>query len=380
VTAPASGTYDVVVAGLGGMGSAAAAHLARRGVRVLGLDPNPPAHDQGASHGETRIVRQVYFEGAGYVPMLLRSTELWGQLERDAGVRLVTRCGALFLGDPRSRVFSGSLSTAEHWDLPHEQLDHVEIAERFPAFRPAEAVGGIYEASAGFTRPEHTVAAHLRLAAEAGAELRHGEPLVSWDETADGGVAVRTEAGSYSAGHLVVAPGRWAPELLAGRVSGVDVQPRTQHWFVPDGDATRVRPDRMPAWVWEREDGTETYGAPLAGPPEGGVKLAIHHCRTKAPAEFTVDEVRAAVEPVMPGVAHRHVRSVACWYAMTPDEAFVLGAMPGSAGAVTVACGFSGHGFKFAPVVGEVLADLATTGSSRFDLAMFDPLRPALAG
>jgi sarcosine oxidase len=370
-------SYDVVVAGLGGMGSAAAATLAARGLRVLGLDPNPPAHDQGASHGETRIVRQVYFEGAAYVPLLLRSTELWERLEQDADVRLVTRCGALFLGDPHSRVFAGSLATARHWDLAHEQLDHREIAARFPAFRPPEGVGGIFEELAGFTRPEQTVAAQLRLAAAAGADLHHGEPLVSWAETPDGGVEVRTAGGEYSAGHLVVAPGRWAPDLVGMR--GVDVQARSQNWFVPDGDASRVDPERMPAWVWERPDGTETYGAPLAGPPDGGVKVAIHHSRGKAPADFTVAEVRAAVEPVLPGVAHRHVRSVACWYAMTPDEAFVVGPLPGCS-AVTVACGFSGHGFKFTPVMGEVLADLATTGSSAFDLSIFDPQRPALAG
>ena len=371
-------SYDVVVAGLGGVGSAAAAHLARRGRRVLGLDPYPPAHDQGASHGETRIVRQVYFEGTAYVPLLLRSTELWSALERDAEVSLVTRCGALFLGDPASRVFSGSLATARHWDLPHEQLDHREVAQRFPAFRPPPDVGAIFEAVAGFTRPEATVGAHLRVAAAAGADLHHGEPLGSWAETGDGSVRVTTAAGTYDAGHLVVAPGRWAPELLAGRVDGVDVQPRVQHWFVPDGDGDRVDPARMPAWVWERGDGTETYGAPRAGLPDGGVKVAIHHSRGKAPADFTLDEVRDAIEPVLPGIPHRHVRSVKCWYAMTPDEAFVLGALPGSSGAVTVACGFSGHGFKFTPVLGEVLAQLAVDGSSTFDLSIFDPPRPAL--
>jgi sarcosine oxidase len=364
-------TYDVVVAGLGGFGSAAAYHLARRGLRVLGLDPRAGAHSEGSSHGESRIVRQVYFEGASYVPLLLRTYELWAALEEYAGAPLLRRTGGLFLGAPGTRVLAGSVETAEAWGLDHEVLDTAEIAGRFPALRPPAGTLGLYEPQAGVVGPEAAVAAHLRAAAAAGAELRHDEAVTAWTPHGSG-VQVTTTRGSHAAASLVVAAGKWAPDLLAGLGLPLVVERRVQHWFAP-AVASDFVPGRLPVWIWDLADGTSLYGAPAVGDgPE--VKAAVHFSTTRPPADWTPAEVAGTLSGLFPGLGDRHVRSAACWYTLTPDENFVIGQHP-SAEAVVVACGFSGHGFKFTPVVGEVLADLVVDGSTSYDLSLFDPKR-----
>lgn len=360
-------TYDVVVAGLGGVGSAAAAALARRGQRVLGLDRFPPAHDQGASAGETRIVRRAYFEGAGYVPLLHRAYELWDDLG------LLTRTGALFLGAESSRVLGGTLATARHWDLPHELLDAAQVHRRFPAFTPPPGTAGLLETDAGFVSPEAAVRVQLDRAAAAGADLRHDEPLVSWTETGDG-VRVVTARGAYDAGTLVVAPGRWAVELLPDLPVPLRVEPRTVSFFDPV-DASPFALGRFPVWIWERPDGTAPYGFPHVG---SGVKAAVHSSRVRPGGDWTGDDVAELVAPLLPGLGGRIVRQMPCTYTLTPDEHYVVGRLPGS-DRVLVACGLSGHGFKLTPVLGEALADLAVDGDTRHDLSLFDPRRVAAA-
>lgn len=363
-------TYDVVVAGLGGFGSSTAYHLARRGLRVLGLDPRPAAHAEGSSHGESRIVRQVYYEGAAYVPLLQRTYQLWDELRAPDGAPLLRRTGGLFIGSAGSRVLAGSVETARRWDLDHEVLDAVEVARRFPSVRPPADALTLYEPTAGVVGPEVAVAAHLRAASRAGAELRHDEAVTGWEAT-DDGVRVTTTRSSHDAGALVLAPGRWAPELASGLGVPLVVEERVQHWFAPAAPGDFV-PGRLPVWLWELADGTSMYGVPSVG-PDGAVKAAVHFS-ARAPGSWTAGELAAALAPLLPGLGDRHVRSAQCWYTLTPDEHFVIGPHP-SSGRVLVACGFSGHGFKFTPVVGEVLADLVVDGSTSFDLSLFDPLR-----
>ena len=364
-------TYDVVVAGLGGFGSSAAYHLARRGLRVLGLDPRPGAHTEGASHGESRIVRRVYFEGAAYVPLLQRTYELWDDLRRPDGEPMLLRTGGLFMGAAESRVLAGSVATARHWDLEHEVLDAVEVARRFPAVRPEPGTLALYEPDAGVVSPEAAVTAHLAAAAGAGAELRHDEAVTAW-AAGDGHVTVTTTRGSHDAGALVLAPGRWAAGLVDGIRAPLVVEERVQHWFAPANPAD-FAPGRLPVWLWEAPDGTSFYGVPSVG-TVGSAKAAVHFSE-RPPAQWSATEVAAALAPLLPGLGDRHVRSAPCWYTLTPDENFVIGAHPASA-RVLVACGFSGHGFKFTPVVGEVLADLVVNGSTTYDLSLFDPMRP----
>jgi sarcosine oxidase len=366
-------TYDVVVAGLGGFGSATAYHLAARGRRVLGVDPNPAGHGSGASHGESRIVRQAYFEGSAYVPLLRRTYELWQQLVRDAGEPLLVESGGLFLGRPGTRVFDGSLASARDWDVPHEVLDADEVAARWPAFRPPAGTAALYEPQAGVAAPERTVLAHLRLAAEAGADLSHGVAVLGWEPTGEG-VRVRTSAGVVEAGALVLAPGRWAPELLAELALPLRVERRVQHWFRPAGGVAAYEVGRFPLWIWDRDDGTAPYGVPAMAGPDGGVKASVHYSSVRPAGDWSVPEVAQLLGELLPGMPDRHLRAVDCTYTLTPDEHFVVGRHPGAT-RVVLACGFSGHGFKFTPVLGEVLADLATGEAPAFDLAMFDPGR-----
>jgi sarcosine oxidase len=363
-------TYDVAVAGLGGFGSATAYHLASRGLRVLGLDRYPPAHDLGASHGESRIMRQAYFEGTAYVPLLRRTAQLWERLGADVGSPVLRRTGGLFLGREGTRVFEGSLASARDWDIEHEVLDAAEVAVRFPALRPPAGTAALFEPTAGVVGPERAVAAHLTLAARAGADLRHDEPVVSWSAT-DAHVRVETSSGTYSVGALVLTPGRWAGELLADLAMPLRVEQRVMHWFRP-ADVAPFAIGAFPLWIWDCADGTAPYGVPAVDGEN--VKVAVHYSTIKPPEEWTPDDLADLLAELLPGLGRDHVRSAPCTYTLTPDENFVVGRHP-AYDSVVLGCGFSGHGFKFTPVLGEVLADLATGGATTYDLSMFDPRR-----
>jgi len=378
-------SYDVIVVGLGGMGSAAASHLAARGQRVLGLERHTPAHDKGSSHGGSRIIRQSYFEDPAYVPLLLRSYELWEQLERDSGSDVLTLTGGLFLGRADSLTVAGSLRAAREWDLPHELLDDAQVRARFPTFSMGADEVALYEAKAGFVRPEAAVAAHLALADRAGADLHFGEPVLSWESTTSG-VRVVTGVGAYEAGRLVIAPGAWAPQLLADLGVPITVERQVMYWFEPVGGVGPYTADQHPIYIHEDPDGVQIYGFPAIDGPECGAKVAFfRHGRVCTPdtidRDVHDDEVatmRARTAVPLPRLPGQFLKAATCMYSNTPDQHFVLAQHP-EHGNVTVACGFSGHGFKFVPVVGEVLADLATTGSTEHPITLFDPRRPALA-
>jgi sarcosine oxidase len=375
-------SYDVIVLGLGGMGSAAAAHLAARGQRVLGLERFGPAHDQGSSHGGSRITRQAYFEDPAYVPLLLRAYELWDQLAADSGTDVLVRTGGVFLGRPDSRTVAGSLGAAREWGLEHELLDAAEVRRRFPTLAPADDEVGMFEAAAGFARPEATVTAHLDLAAARGAELRFGEPALSWTATPGGGVRVRTATGEHEAGALVVSPGSWAPEVLAGLGLPLVVERQIMYWFQPSGGTGAWTPDRHPIYIHEAADGTQIYGFPAIDGPRGGVKVAFFRkgivCTPdtidRTVHDHEISEMRDRVAELLPALDGPCLHSATCMYSNTPDEHFVIARHPDSAN-VTVACGFSGHGFKFVPVVGEILADLAIDGATSHPISLFDPNR-----
>ncbi|MGP4111619.1 N-methyl-L-tryptophan oxidase [Streptomyces sp. 4N509B] len=375
--------FDVIVLGVGGMGSAAAHHLAARGARVLGLERFGPVHRQGSSHGGSRIIRQSYFEGSAYVPLLLRSYELFERLERETGRDITLLCGGLMLGRPDSQAVAGSLHSATVWDLPHEMLDAAEIRRRFPTLAPDDDEVALHERRAGLVRPEETVAAQLERATAAGAQLRFDEPVTDWEVTA-GGVRVRTATGGvYTAGHLVVTPGAWAPSVLAGLGVPFTVERQIIHWFEPTDGTAAYAPERQPIYIWEKA-GTpsQVYGFPAIDGPDGGVKVAFFRrgqpCdpetidRTVHPEEVAeMAEHAGRLLPTLPG---RPLRSVTCMYTTTPDEHFVIAPHPAHR-EVTVACGFSGHGFKFVPVVGEILADLALDGETGHPIELFDPRR-----
>jgi sarcosine oxidase len=374
--------YDVIVVGLGGMGSAAAYHLAARGQRVLGLEQFGPVHDRGSSHGGSRIIRQSYFEDPAYVPLLLRAYELWERLERDTGRDIFSLTGGLFVGRQDSRTFSGSLRASRQWDLPHEVLDADEMRRRFPTLSPRDDEVGLYEAKAGFARPEATIAAHLQLAERHGADLRYEEPVQRWEALAGGGVQVLTGDGTHTADRLVICPGAWAPGLLADLGLPFTVERQVMYWFQPEPGVAAFQPERHPVYIHEDPSGTQIYGFPAIDGPEGGAKVAFFR-RGQICTPETIDRqvhpeeivaMRDHLTGILPTLPGRFLRAATCMYTNTPDQHFVIANHPEHP-QVTVACGFSGHGFKFVPVVGEVLADLATTRSTAHPISLFDPRR-----
>ncbi|MDT5106389.1 MAG: sarcosine oxidase [Mycobacterium sp.] len=372
-------SYDVIVIGLGGMGSAAAYHLAGRGQRVLGLEKFTPAHDKGSSHGGSRIIRQSYFEDPAYVPLLLRAYELWEDLARDSGQEVYRITGGLFLGPADCLTVAGSLRASQQWSLPHEVLDAAQVRSRFPNFTPQPDDVGLYEAKAGFARPEMTVAAHLDLAAGAGATLRFGEEVLGWSESATG-VTVTTGTGTYTAGQVVICPGAWAPQLLAELGIPITVERQVLYWLDPVGGTAPF--EDQPIFINENAHGMQIYGFPAIDGPDGGVKVAFFR-KGQVCTPDTIDRVvhpgeiaamRDRVTELLPALAGECVHSATCMYSNTTDEHFVITRHPDYAN-VTVACGFSGHGFKFVPVVGEIVADLATTGTTAHPIGLFDPQR-----
>jgi len=376
---------DVIVIGLGGMGSAAARELARRGQRVIGIEQFGPAHPFGSSHGGSRIVRKAYFESPAYVPLLMRSYELWDELSAEFGERLFHRCGALMIGEPTSPVVAGARASAERWRLPYELLDAAALRRRYPQFRLPPGQLAVFEADAGYALPEATVLAQLELALDAGAELWF-ETAVESVELGPQGVHVTLADEEVVAPKVVLATGAWA-----GQLAGLDdrlplaATRQTVHWFaaaVPDDFA----PDRFPVYLWDvpGEQYVQLYGFPRL-PGEDAVKAALYRAPKGEPVDpdrldRTVTErdygpARELLARSLPGLDGPPVRSSVCMYPGAEGDDFVLGVHPGSSGRVVLAVGFSGHGFKFVPVVGEIVADLVMQGRSRLDLDFLAPGR-----
>jgi sarcosine oxidase len=361
--------YDVAVVGLGAMGSHAALELASRGRRVLGLDRHRPPHTLGSTHGKTRIIREAYFEQPLYVPIVQRAYELWRRLEERSGARLLTVTGGLMLGARDCAVVAGARASALEHGLPFEELSAREVRERFPAYALPEDHTAVFEPRAGFLEPERAVEATLRLAADAGAELRFDEPVLGWN---DG--AVRTAAGEYAADRLILSVGPWLPELVPELAGVFTVARQPLLWLEPRRPELFV-PERFPIFVWEWEPGWAFYGFPDVG---DGFKIAIHHHGEPTTPNSVERELRPADEEAIRALVRRYfpagdgeLREAAiCLYTNTPDEHFVIDRLPGDE-RVIVASPCSGHGFKFAPAIGEVLADLATDKEPRFDLTPF---------
>ncbi|HEY8394571.1 MAG TPA: N-methyl-L-tryptophan oxidase [Thermaerobacter sp.] len=368
--------YDVIVIGLGGMGSAIAYHLARRGRRVLGLDRFTPPHDFGSSHGRSRIIRQAYFEHPAYVPLVLRAYELWRALEKDAGEELLVETGGLMIGTPDSEVVAGTTESAQQHGLSYRMLSPEDVGRWFPAFRLEPDEVAVYEESAGVLFPERCVEAHLRLARQAGAELRFGEPVESW-VAGDSSVSVRTSSGRYQAERLVLAAGPWNPDLLGMELS-LEVERQVSCWFRP-AERPEWFEERFPIFVWQLDGERALYGLP--GLQGEGIKVGFHHGgETGHPDRLSREVGSADVEPLrevlrrrLPLLDGEPERAAVCFYTNTPDKHFLLGVHPQHA-PVVIAGGCSGHAFKFCPVIGEAVADLVE-GKERRDLALFDPRR-----
>ena len=387
VTARSVGrVYDVIIVGLGGMGSAAAYHLARRGQRVLGIERFTPAHDLGSSHGRSRLIRQC--EDPAYVPLAQRAYELWRDLEQSSGEALLLVTGGLYLGPPGCLMLTDAQAAADRWDLPHEFLAAAEIQRRFPTFVPTGDTVALFEPTAGVLRPELAVATHLRLAGHAGADLHFTEPVKGWSAIQGEGITVVTGAATYRTERLVLCPGPWAPTLLEDIGVPFATQRLVETWFQPEGGVTPFLPDRHPFWMWDLGSGGQRpgvpgflYGAPAIDGPDGGVKLSRvdeQPCsaetvdRVVTTAEL--EEVASLLRPRLAVRLGAAARASVCMWTNTPDHHFVLAVHP-RCPEVVVAGGCSGHAFKFLPVIGEILADLAIDGKTTHPISLFDPAR-----
>ena len=373
---------DVVVVGLGAMGSHALWRLARRGVRVTGVEQFAPGHDRGSSHGESRIIRTAYAEGAGYVPLVLYAWRLWDELEARSRQRLLERCGGLMLGAPDSPWVRGAIESATEHGLRHELLSSAQLRERFPQHRVDDDTVGFFEAAAGAVRPERGVVEAVRAARAAGAEVLDGRTVLEIvpDEHRP---AVRLADRTLVASHVVVAAGAWAARLLPGLDLRLRVVRRVQAWFRARSPEA-FSPRSFPVFVRHQRGGDGTwYGFPtLDG---ASVKVALHFWPgidepvdpvegPRPPDAADAAQVAAIVETTLPDLRARPVRMQSCIYTLTPDEHFAVGRrrdLPG----LTLLAGFSGHGFKFAPVLGEAAAELALTGGTDLPIEQFDPHR-----
>ncbi|HEU5295825.1 MAG TPA: N-methyl-L-tryptophan oxidase [Burkholderiaceae bacterium] len=366
--------HDVAIVGLGAMGSAAALALSRRGADVIGFDRFTPPHTWGSSHGDSRIVREAYFEDPVYVPMVQRAYELWRELEQLSGAALLQPTGGLMVGEPGCVLVDGALRSARQHRLPHELLSADEIRARFPVLNPEPGMVGVWEPRAGVLAPEACVKAQLEQARRHGATLRFGEPVSRW-QADDTGIEISTAVARYRARQLIVSAGAWVASLMPGMRLPFRVERQVLHWFEPRADADAFTPRRCPVHLWQFDGDRFFYGLPDIG---AGIKLAFHHRgelttadtvrREVAPAE--VDEVRRAARRFVPAADGRVLASTVCLYTNTPDEHFWIDRHPEHPD-VLVASPCSGHGFKFAPVIGEILADLAERKTPRFDLDAF---------
>ena len=361
-------SYDVIVIGLGGMGSATAGEIARRGHTVLGLEQFAFDHTRGSSHGQSRIIRQAYFEHPDYVPLLKAAYAGWDRLAESTSEELINRCGLILSGPATGEVIAGTREAATRHQLPLEDLHRDAAQQRYPAFHFAEGDVILNEAQGGYLRVEACVAAHLAQARTHGAELHEAEPVQRWE--CDGaGVSVTTERGVYRASRLVLCAGSWTGPLLASLALPLEVRRVVTAWF-PTSSPAYTLEKGCPVFAFQTPEGFY-YGFPKLD--ARGVKLACHAPGLPVGDPTTVDRLvtEADVAPLQ-AFARQYLRDLApvpsdstvCLYTMSPDGHFIIDRHPEHE-QVTFAAGFSGHGFKFCPAIGEILADLSTAGKSQ---------------
>ena len=368
------GRFDAIVIGVGGMGSAAVYHLARRGRRTLGLEQFDIPHDRGSSHGTNRIIRLAYWEHPSYVPLLRRAYELWRDLEHAAGERLLVITGGIDAGPKDCRTVEGSLRSCDLHHLPHETLDAAELHRRFPGYRLSREMVAVYQPDGGFVLSERAIVAHVMAALALGAEVHAREPVLAWEPDGDG-VRVRTSRGAYTADRLVITAGPWAARLVPALARAAVPERQVLLWAQP------LRPEffrlgAFPVFNMEAPEG-RFYGFPIFGIP--GFKIGKYHHREERTDADRVDrEIHPEDEAVLRDGIRRYfpdadgptMAMTTCLFTNSPDEHFILDRHPEHPN-VCLAAGFSGHGYKFCSVVGEIMADLALEGRSAFDLSLF---------
>ncbi len=380
---------EVIVLGLGAMGSAALYQLAKRGVDVVGIDQFSPPHSRGSTHGDTRLTRQAIGEGEAYTPLALRSYELWDEIEKETGQPLLTRTGGLIITDPQrpSRAhgnadFMGNtLRSAQKYGIGHERFSTQDIRDRYPQFKLRGNEIGYFEYNAGFLRPERCVEAQLELATRYGGVIRTGEKVLGFVQDANG-VRVTTEQGEYKAKKLIVCAGPWVSDLIGAQYKRLfKVYRQVLYWFDVADCYEAFVAEKFPVFIWDfgGDEGEGIYGFPAIDGRRGGLKVAREEYvvtthpknveRSVTPQE-TDWMFEHCVEPRLAGIKRECVKAVACLYTVTPDSGFVIDTHPNYRD-VIVASPCSGHGFKHSAAIGEALAQMATQSSAELDLSAF---------
>ena len=370
--------YDAIVIGLGGMGSAALYQLARRGKRVLGIEQFGIAHDMGSSHGVTRIIRLAYHEHPSYVPLIRRAYELWRSLEASTNEQILHITGSLDAGPHGSSNFTGSLLSCEEHDIPHEVLTSAEITKRFPGYRLPGETMAVFQEDGGFLLPERCIALFVEQAQALGATVHANERTLEWQPT-ESGVRVSTENGEYEAETLVITAGAWASKLLPS-LSAAAIPERQVLAWLETLKPQLFTPENFPVFNLIVEEG-KYYGFPVYGIP--GFKFGRYHHLEEDVDPDAIDRrpnardesgLRQFAEKYFPDGAGATSSLKACMFTNSPDEHFIIDRLP-DAPQVVIAAGFSGHGFKFASVIGEILTDLTLNGATTHDIGMFNLAR-----
>jgi sarcosine oxidase len=370
-------TYDLVVIGVGGMGSAIVAHAAGRNLRVLGIEQFSIPNIRGSSHGATRILRLGLHEGPTYVPLVLRAVELWQELGEKIGTPLFHQCGGLDIARPDSPIFRGSKGACEKFQIAHEILDAAETTRRFPAVRTGRDMLAVFQPGSGFVLPELAITAHVNLALERGAEIHGHERVLEW-EPKGGRHLIHTDRATYEARQVIFSAGAWMGKLLAKQNVPVVPERTVLGWFAPKANAVDFQPGRLPIWIIDAPEIGHFYGFPIHGIP--GFKLGrLREIPSPAidpdlprrePDHEDEKDMRRFIQAFFPDADGPVLSMETCFFENSPDRAPIIDRVPGTDGAWIVG-GFSGHGFKFCSAVGEVMSDLITTGSTSFDLSPF---------
>jgi sarcosine oxidase len=377
--------FDAIVVGLGAVGSAALYQLSKETPNVLGLDQFAPPHTLGSTHGDTRITRQAIGEGAHFVPLALRSYQIWRELEQQSAEQLLTITGGLFVGQQnsvvRTRNKTGWLDTtiqaAGQFGIPHRLLDTLALRQEFPQFQFRPNDVGYYEQEAGFLQPERCVSVQLEEARKNGVTIRTNERMVSFKST-EAGITIQTDKATYRTRKLILTTGAWLAESLRGTPYAhlLRVYRQVLYWFAVQDNYSQYTPGKMPVFIFSDRD---VYGFPAVNGPDGGIKLATEtyeHPTSPPAVNRTVSNAETQlmydqfVAPTLPGISSACVKSAVCLYTMTPNGNFIIDQHPAYPD-VLLASACSGHGFKHSAAVGQILAELTLTGWTGFTTKPF---------
>lgn len=367
--------HDVIVVGTGGMGSATAYHLASRGIDTLALEQYDIPHAMGSSHGVTRIIRKAQYEDPAYVPLVQRSYELWEELETRSGRELLHITGGIDAGPPDGTVFTGSRRSCETHGIDHEILTGAEVNKRFPGYNLPTTDRAVYQPDSGFLVPEQCIIAYVEAAQAEGAEIRAREPVADFEALADDKVRVTTSKGTYEADRLVLTAGAWARQFLPEFKEQVIPVRQVLAWLQPN-EPSQFDVSEFPVFIHGTKN-DHYYGFPRYDVPGFKFGRFNHLGETVDPDEMDRDPrpedeelLRSYARQYFPEGAGPTMKLSTCMFTNTPDENFILDTLPDQP-QITVGAGFSGHGFKFASAIGEVLADLAVSGETEHDIDLF---------